>query len=48
MPWEEIEAWRHQLHQELDRAYENTQLPERPDYDAANAFLIKARRSALS
>jgi predicted nucleotidyltransferase len=45
--WDEIEAWRHELHQELDQAYRVTRLPERPNYDAANAFLIKARRSAL-
>jgi len=48
VPWEEIEAWRHHLHRELDQAYQNTRLPERPDYEAANAFLLQARRSALS
>jgi predicted nucleotidyltransferase len=47
LPWEEVEAWRHELHRELDAAYEATELPDRPDYEAADRFLIKARRSAL-
>jgi uncharacterized protein len=45
--WDEVEGWRHQLHGALDDAYRATRLPDRPDYDAANRFLIKARRSAL-
>ena len=45
-PWDKIETWRHQLHGELDRAYRETRLPARPDYDAVNCFLIKARQSA--
>jgi predicted nucleotidyltransferase len=45
--WDEIEAWRLDLHRQLDRAAESTQLPERPDYEKANGFLIRARRSAL-
>lgn len=47
IPWEEVEVWRHELHRELDAAYRTTRLPDRPDYAAANDFLIKARRSAL-
>lgn len=47
VPCEEIDAWRLDLHRELDGAYATTRLPERPDYEAANRFLIKARRSAL-
>ena len=46
--WEEVETWRHDLHRALDEAYQRTSLPERPDYDAANRLLLKARRSALS
>ncbi len=46
MPWNEVESWRHDLHKELDIAFKETSLPERPDYDAANSFLIKARRMA--
>jgi hypothetical protein len=47
VPWQEVEGWRHQLHRELDEGYRRTTLPERPDYEAVNTFLIKARRSAL-
>ncbi len=48
MPWNEINAWRQTLHQQFDTAYEETSLPERPDYERANAFLIRARQSAIS
>lgn len=44
--WQEIEAWRLRLHADFDQAYAMTSLPERPDYERANAFLIKARRLA--
>jgi hypothetical protein len=47
VPWEELNAWRLALHKELDLAYAESTLPERPDYERVNAFLIKARRSAL-
>ena len=45
--FDEVEAWRLQLHKDFDATFENTRLPDRPDYDRANAFLLKARRSAL-
>lgn len=48
MPWEETERWRLSLHTEFDRALALTRLPERPDYEKANALLVKARRAALS
>jgi uncharacterized protein len=48
MPWEEVEDWRKRLHHEFNAASEDTSLPERPDYEKANAFLIEARRLALS
>jgi predicted nucleotidyltransferase len=48
MPWEETEAWRLALHGEFDAALGETTLPERPDYERANEFLLKARRAALS
>jgi uncharacterized protein len=48
VPWDEVETWRHQLHRTLDEAYRGTRLPDRPDYDAANQFLIKARKSAVT
>jgi predicted nucleotidyltransferase len=47
MPWDEIDAWRLRLHAQFDAAYETTRLPERPDYERANAFLIRARRSMV-
>jgi predicted nucleotidyltransferase len=46
-PWEEVETWRLALHQQLTQALASTKLPEQPDYERANAFLIKARRAAL-
>ena len=48
MPWEETEKWRLALHAEFDKALEETTLPERPDYEKANGFLIKARHAALT
>jgi hypothetical protein len=48
VPWEDVEKWRLSLHQEFNAAFETTRLPERPDYECANAFLISARRRALS
>ena len=47
MPWPEIDAWRLELHREFDAAREQTVLPERPDYERANALLIKARRMSI-
>ena len=47
MPWKEVKQWRKSLHREFDAALEKTLLPERPDYEQANAFLIKARRLAV-
>lgn len=44
MPWAEVDAWRKELHQDFERALAETKLPERPDYEAANRFLIKARQ----
>jgi predicted nucleotidyltransferase len=48
MQWDEVEAWRLRLHEGFDRALEQTSLPERPDYEQANEFLIKARRLAVA
>lgn len=48
LPWEDIEAWRKELHKEFDRALEETNLPERPDYERANEFLVRARRAAIA
>jgi hypothetical protein len=48
MPWDEVEAWRLKLHAQFDRALEETKLPERPDYERVNEFLVKARRLAVT
>lgn len=47
MPWEDVNAWRLELHREFDTAYETTRLPERPNYARVNAFLIEARRDMV-
>jgi predicted nucleotidyltransferase len=46
--WEETERWRLSLHCEFEAAIQQTSLPERPDYQRANALLLKARRLALA
>jgi predicted nucleotidyltransferase len=47
MPWEETEKWRLSLHSDFDQALAASKLPERPDYERANALLLKARRAAF-
>ena len=47
VPWEDVNAWRLQLHGIFEAAFVATRLPERPDYERANAFLLKARRDSL-
>jgi hypothetical protein len=44
VPFEQCEAWRRELHKRFDVAVEKSPLPERPDYAAANDWLIRARR----
>lgn len=46
VPWLEVDMWRQQLHRDFEQALSQTRLPERPDYAAANQFLIRARRFA--
>ncbi|SPE60192.1 conserved hypothetical protein [Verrucomicrobia bacterium] len=48
LPWAEVDAWRKELHKDFERALTETKLPERPDYEAANRFLVKARRGMAS
>jgi uncharacterized protein len=45
--WEEVNEWRLNLHKEFDEALAKTNLPERPDYEKANEFLLKARRNMI-
>jgi uncharacterized protein len=47
-PWVETEKWRLGLHAEFDEALGETNLPDRPDYEKANAFLLTACRLAIS
>src|SRR5688572_20264990 len=47
LPWTEVDAWRKELHHDFEHALAETKLPERPDYEAANRFLIKARREMV-
>ncbi len=47
VPWEEVNEWRLSLHKEFDSAFHDSKLPDRPDYERANAFLVKARRSVV-
>ena len=48
LPWSEVDDWRKQLHRDFESALAQTKLPERPDYEAANAFLIKARKTMVT
>jgi predicted nucleotidyltransferase len=45
--WETVERRRIALHAEFTAALDSTRLPEQPDYFAANALLVEARRAAL-
>ena len=47
VPFAEADAWRKRLQIEFEQAFQQTSLPDRPDYDRANAFLIRARRLAI-
>ena len=45
--WRAVNELRLNLHKEFERAFSDTSLPERPNYEKANEFLIKARRSTV-
>jgi hypothetical protein len=42
-----VDEWRLSLHREFDDAYAKSTLPDGPDYEWANDFLIRARRSRV-
>lgn len=44
MAWADVNQWRMQLHRDFELALSESTLPERPDYELTNRFLIKARR----
>ncbi len=48
MPFSEADKWRIELQRSFDSAFACTTLPERPDYERVNAFLIRARKQASS
>jgi len=47
LPWDEVDAWRLDLHREFDAAFASSTLPDLPDAERANGFLLKARRSMV-
>ena len=47
LPWAEVDAWRKELHHDFECALAETELPERPDYETANRFLVKARTTMV-
>jgi|GEM_PF-54009 len=44
---EEVDRWRGELSTRFERAFERTALPERPDHEWVEDFLVRARRAAL-
>ena len=44
MDWQAVNELRLSLHKEFEKAFAETKLPARPDYEKANEFLIKARK----
>jgi len=46
LPFADVDRWRKQLQVEFEQAFQQTSLPDRPDYEQANAFLVRARRLA--
>ncbi|RCS44635.1 nucleotidyltransferase domain-containing protein [Bremerella cremea] len=46
VPWDETEKLRAELHRQFTDAVAKTRLPDRPNYETANAFLMTARREA--
>jgi len=46
-PWDEINQWRLRLHLEFDAVLAVTKLPDRPECERVNRFLIKARRAQV-
>jgi len=45
--WADIDQFRLDLHKKFDRAFEKTSLPDRPNYEWVNKFLIQARRTRI-
>lgn len=45
--WESINDWRLMLHKDFENAFAQTKLPERPNYEKANQFLVEARKKMV-
>jgi uncharacterized protein len=48
MKWTDVDQWRKELHRDFEHALAETKLPERHDYEKANAFLIRARKDSAA
>lgn len=44
LSWEKVNEWRKELHHDFELALASTHLPERPDYQKVNSFLVQARK----
>ncbi|MEA2827552.1 MAG: uncharacterized protein QOG43_1991 [Actinomycetota bacterium] len=42
--WKEVEEWRFQLHRDFDAALLDSPLPELPDYERVDGFVVDVRR----
>jgi len=47
MRFAEADAWRKELQHDFESAFQTSTLPDRPDYERANAFLVDNRRRAI-
>jgi hypothetical protein len=47
LPFEEIQKKALELDERFEKAFERTALPDQPDYDQVDAFLIQARRKMV-
>lgn len=47
VPFAEADIWRKRLQIEFERAFQQSTLPDCPDYERVNSFLIHARKLAL-
>ncbi len=47
MSFDEANRWRKRLQSDFESAFKTTTLPDRPDYERANALLVDARRRAI-
>ena len=45
--FEAANQWRKDLQRQFEAAFEKTDLPDRPDYERVNDFLVRARRLAM-